>query len=126
MVLGVICGLAACRPASPGGAKAPAATPPVVHAFTQFSPGDTLELVQIQLGLDDCEVRYRSSMPDGQMSMVYFLEQGNLHIDAKKIGDTWVIISAPMLDPSTIPAADRLAEWDRAADAQNRRSASQR
>jgi len=65
-------------------------------------------------------------MPDGQMSMVYFLEQGNLHIDAKKIGDTWVIISAPMLDPSTIPAADRLAEWDRAADAQNRRSASQR
>jgi len=117
--------LAACRPAPPA-AQTPAATPPIVRAFTQFSPGDTLDLVQTQLGLNNYEVRYRTSMPPDQMGMVYFLDEGNLHIDAKKIGDTWVILAVPLLDPSTIPAADRVAEWDRGADAQNSRSASQR
>ena len=118
--------LAACRPSPPAPPQAPAATPPVIRAFTQFSPGDTLELVQIQLGLSGYEVRYRSSMPPDQMGMVYFLDEGNLHIDVKKIGDTWVLITVPFLEPSTIPAADRVADWDRGADSQNRRSASQR
>ena len=117
--------LAACRPAPPPDAV-PAATPPVVRAYTQFSPGDTLELVRIQLGLDNYEVRYRSSMPEGLMGMVYFLDDGNLHIDAKKVGDTWVIISVPLLDPSTLPAADRVAEWDRGADPQDREGKSQK
>ncbi|MGA3171466.1 MAG: hypothetical protein ABSE62_10675 [Chthoniobacteraceae bacterium] len=107
--------LAACRPAP---SAAPSAPAPVVRAYTQFSPGDTLDLVQTQLGLDGYEVRYRSSMPVGQMGMVYFLDDGNLHIDAKKIGDTWVILNVPLLDPSNVPAADRVAEWDRGADAQ--------
>ena len=115
--------LAACRPAPPLQFPAPS---PVVRAFAQFSPGDTLELVQIQLGLSGYEVRYRSSMPPDQMGMVYFLDEGNLHIDVKKIGDTWVLITVPFLEPSTIPAADRVADWDRGADSQNRRSASQR
>jgi len=96
----------------------PAPTPPVVHAFTQFSPGDTLDLVQTQLGLDDYEVRYRSSMPEGEMGMVYFLKEGNLHVDAKKIGSTWVILSVPLLEPSALSAGDRAAAWDRAADPQ--------
>ena len=112
--------LGACRPGSPGSSQAPAASPPIVRAFTQFSPGDTLELVQLQLGLNACEVRYRSAMPADQMGMVYFLPEGNLHVDAKKIGDTWVIVSVPLLESSTVPAADRVAEWDRAADPQNR------
>lgn len=107
-------------------AATPAPTPPVVRAYTQFSPGDTLELVQVQLGLNDHEVRYRNSMPGGQMGMVYFLDDGNLHIDAKKIGETWVILSVPFLEPSTIPTADRVADWDHAADSQNLRSKSQR
>jgi hypothetical protein len=96
----------------------------MVRAYTQFSAGDTLELVRIQLGLDNYEVRYRSSMPEGQMGMVYFMDDGNLHVDAKKIGNTWVILSVPLLEPSAAPAADRAAEWDRAADAQVSRSKS--
>jgi hypothetical protein len=117
--------LAACRPAPPS-PQAPAATPPVVRAYAQFSPGDTLDLVRIQLGLDNYEVRYRSSMPQGLMGMVYFLDDGNLHIDAKKVGETWVILSVPLLDPSPLPAADRVAEWDRGADPQNREAKSQK
>lgn len=105
---------------------APTPAPPVVRAYNQFSPGDPLELVQTQLGLNAYEVRYRSGMPDGQMGMVYFLDEGNLHIDAKKSGGTWVILSVPLLDPSSVPAAERVAEWDRAADAQKIRSASDR
>ena len=116
--------LAGCRPTPPP--QAPAATPPLVHAYSQFSPGDTLELVQIELGLNSCEVRYRSSMPEGQMGMVYFLDEGNLHVDARKIGDTWVILSVPLLEPSSVPAADRVAEWDRGADRQTIRSRSER
>ena len=98
----------------------------MAFAYTQFSPGDTLDLVQTKLGLDDYEVRYSNSMPPGQMGMVYFLNEGNLHIDAKKIGSTWVIVSTPLLDPSTVSAADRVAEWDRAADAQDIKSRSDR
>jgi hypothetical protein len=92
----------------------------------QFSPGDTLELVRIQMGLDRYEVRYRSSMPEGMMGMVVFMDDGNLHIDARKVGETWVLVSVPLLDPSNLPAADRVAEWDRGADAQKSRSASER
>jgi ABC-type glycerol-3-phosphate transport system substrate-binding protein len=126
LLLALAASLTACRPVSSSvSVSTPAPTPPLVQAFTQFSPGDTLELVQIQLGLDNYEVRYRSSMPLGEMGMVYFLDDGNLHVDAKKIGDTWVILSVPLLEPSTIPAAERAAEWDRAADPQKNRSRSQ-
>ena len=120
--------LAACRPASPGHPQTPtpADTPPVIRLFSQFSPGDTLDLVQTQFGLNNYEVRYRSSMPPGQMGMVYFLDEGNLHVDAKKVGSTWVILTVPFLEPSTIPSTDRVAAWDRGADPQNRHSASQR
>ncbi len=125
--------LTACRPISisfklytPTPTPTPVPTPPVVRAFTQFSAGDTLDLVRIQLGLDNYEVRYRTTMPEGEMGMIYFLDDGNLHIDAKKVGNTWVILSVPLLDPSPIPAADRAAEWDRAADSQVIKSRSDR
>ncbi len=113
--------LAGCRPQP----SPPPIPPTVVHAYTQFSPGDTLELVQIQLGLNDVPVRYRTGMPDGVMGMVYFMEDGNLHVDAKKLGDTWVLTSTPLLDPSTLTATERLARWDDGSDPQNRTSRSQ-
>jgi hypothetical protein len=123
LLLAALVAMVACRPAPPAAA---APTPPVVRAYTQFSPGDPVDLVQTQLGLNNYEVRYRSSMPADLMGIVYFLDDGNLHIDAKRVGDTWVIISVPLLDPSTVPAADRVAEWDRGADKQNLEAKSQK
>lgn len=117
--------LASCRPAPTPQAPAQA-TPPAVRVYNQYSQGDTLELLRIQLGLDNYPVRYRTSMPPDQMGMVYFLEDGNLHIDVKRIGSTWVLISSPLLDPSAAPAEDRVAEWDRGADAQHIHGASDR
>ncbi len=116
--------LPACRRLSLSAPPAAAGTPPVVRAYTQFSAGDTLDLVQSQLGLDQYEVRYRTSMPPDEMGMVYFLDNGNLHIDARKIGSTWVILSVPLLDPSDVSAAERVAEWDRGADSQSSKSRS--
>lgn len=116
-----IAALAGCRQqASP-----PPIPVPVVHAYTQFSPGDTLELVQIQLGLTQVPVRYRTGMPDGVMGMVYFMDDGNLHVDAKKLGDTWILTSTPLLQPSTLTASERLAAWDNGSDPQNLTSKSQ-
>jgi hypothetical protein len=115
--------LTACRPA-PTSPLSP--TPPPIQAFTQFSPGDTVDLLRIKLNLDYYEVRYRASMPPDEMGAVYFLEDGNLHVDAKKIGDTWVLISIPVLEPSTLTAAARVAAWDRACDPQSNPSRSQR
>jgi hypothetical protein len=109
--------LAACNPPPPP--EAPAPSPPVVRAYTQFSPGDPIDLVRVQLGLDKYEARYRSGLPQDLMGIVYFLDDGNLHIDAKKVGETWVLVATPLLDPSDVPAADRVAEWDRGADQQN-------
>jgi len=60
------------------------------------------------------------------MGMIYFLEDGNLHVDARKIGDTWVILSVPILEPSTLSATERLAEWDNGSDPQNLRGRSQK
>jgi hypothetical protein len=100
-------------------ASPPPSPPPVVRAYTQFSAGDTLELVQTQLGLNQAPLRYRTGMPDGVMGMVYFMDDGNLHVDAKKVGDTWVITSTPLLEPSTLSATDRLAAWDNGSDPQN-------
>jgi hypothetical protein len=111
-----------CRPA----ASPPPVPVPLVHAYTQFSPGDTLELVQIQLGLNQVPVRYRTGMPDGVMGMVYFMDDGNLHIDAKKLGDTWVLASTPLLQPSTLSATERLTQWDNGSDPQNRPGKSQK
>jgi len=96
----------------------PAPGPPVVRAFAQFSPGDPVDDVRAQLGLDKYEVRYRSGLDPTVMGIVYFMDEGNLHIDAKKSGDAWVLVSVPLLDPSDTSAADRVAEWDRGADKQ--------
>jgi hypothetical protein len=112
-----LCALAACSPPPPPEAVVP--SPPVVRAYTQFSPGDPVDLVRVQLGLDKYEARYRSGLPADLMGIVYFMDDGNLHIDAKKIGETWVLVATPLLDPSDAPAADRVAEWDRGADQQN-------
>jgi len=118
----VLMALAGCRQ-PPAAASAPG---PVVRAYAQFSAGDTLETVQAQLGLDQYPLRYRTGMPDGVMGMIYFLEDGNLHVDARKIGDTWVILSVPILEPSTLSATERLAEWDNGSDPQNLRGRSQK
>jgi hypothetical protein len=117
--LAALFALAACHPLPPPEAPAPAPSPPVVRAYTQFSPGDPVDLVRLQLGLDKYEVRYRSGLPADLMGAVYFLDDGNLHIDARKVGDTWVLVTTPLLDPSGVSAADRVAEWDRGADQQN-------
>jgi hypothetical protein len=117
LLLAGVCALGACSP--PPEAEAPAPSPSVVRAYTQFAPGDPVDLVRIQLGLDKYEARYRSGLPPDLMGIVYFLDDGNLHIDAKKIGDTWVLVSTPLLDPSDVAAADRVAAWDRGADKQN-------
>ena len=111
---------AGCRPGlQPKAARQlPVATPPVAIAFAQYSAGDTLDLLRAQLGLDYFPVRYRTGMPAGEMGMIYFLNEGNLHIDARQLGDTWVILSVPLLEPSKRSADDRVAEWDRGADPQ--------
>ena len=95
-----------------------AATPAPVQAYTQFSPGDTLHLVQVQLELDDKEVRFRSGMPPDKMSMIYFLENGNLHIDVTKVGDTWVLMTVPILEPAADSVEARVAAWDKGSDSQ--------
>jgi len=115
-ILLLIAAMASCRP-PPQPLPVPV---PVIRAYTQFSPGDTLGSVWTQLGLDQVPVRYRTGMPDEVMGMVFFMDDGNLHVDAKKVGDTWVLISTPLLEPSTLTATDRLAAWDNGSDPQNR------
>jgi hypothetical protein len=117
LVLAALFVLAACNPPTPP--EPPAPSPPVVLAYTQFSPGDPVDLVRVRLGLDKYEARYRSGLPQGLTGIVYFLDDGNLHIDARKVGDTWVLVATPLLEPSDVPAADRVAEWDRGADKQS-------
>lgn len=97
----------------------PAETPLRIKVYNQYSQGDTLNLVRTELGLDHYEVRYRSGMPDGELGAVYFLPDGNLHVDAQQVGETWVLMSVPVLEPSAVPAEERAMEWDRGSDRQD-------
>jgi hypothetical protein len=81
--------------------------------------GDSFDLVRENMGLDRFAARYRSGLPADLMGVVYFVDEGNLHVDLKKQGDAWVLVAPPILDPATTPVADRVAEWDRGADQQN-------
>jgi len=124
LLLAALFAMAACSPAPTPEAASP--TPPVVRAYTQFSPGDPIDLVWSQLDLNKYEVRYRTGLPADLLGVVCFMDDGNLHIDAKKVGDTWVLVATPMLDPSDLSAADRIAEWDRGADQQKLEAKGQR
>lgn len=108
--------LAACRQSAQ---QAQQDIPVAIRVYSQYTQGDTLELVRIKLSLDQYEVRYRAGLPPGQLGAIYFLPDGDLHIDAEKVGDTWVLLNSPMLELSGKSPQERVADWDTAADSQN-------
>ena len=117
LALGAIL-VAGCHQQSPPQAAGPSPTPGV-QMFSQFA-GRSLADVRDQMNLDYCQVRYRSGMPEGMFEAVYFLEDGNFHVYARRVDGGWVVASPPLLELAKTSADDRVAAWDKESDSRGR------
>ncbi|GEM_PF-5788326 len=91
-----------------------------VEIYSQFAAGDELPAVLGELDLNDKPVRFRNGMPPGEISAVYFVEHGNVHIEAKTVEGRQVLRTAPFFEAVNGTVEERVAAWDAAADEQNK------
>ena len=98
--------------------RPPERPPPPIQLYSRFAAGDELQSVLEALDVNTKDVRYLESMPEGQMGAVYFLDEGNVRITARKEEGRWVLATTPFLEPSSVPVEQRLEAWDRGADKQ--------
>ena len=114
--------LAVCLPVGSGCRRAvsyrgPEVENPRVRTFASHPAGSDLRALLDDFELAGLEFRERSGLPENQKSMVYFLKEGNLHIEAARDADgDWLLTSVPYLEPSDIPPADRISKWDAAVE----------
>lgn len=116
---------AACSRHAPRQAAAPTPSPSppaVIQIYSRYAIGNDLQFVLDELGASDQAVRYRSGLGPDEMSMVYFLVNGDLHVDAKKENGRWVLRAVPFAELAAGRSIEqRLEAWDRGADPQNDR-----
>jgi hypothetical protein len=93
-----------------------AATPQPVRLLSKYSPGDDLQILIDDLGLSYDQARYRSRS-GGVTSMVYFLDEGNLHIEASRNEQSrYILLATPFIEPLRQPASERMKQWDAAVE----------
>jgi len=110
--------LPCCKRATPY--RGPKIEKPLATAYSNHPAGSGLLDLIDDFKLDHAEVRYRAGLPDSRKSALYFMEEGNLHVEAMlNENGEWVLISTPYLEPSSIPAPDRLSKWDAAVESDN-------
>lgn len=109
LLLGAVLAVAAgCKRPGP-----PPAPPVVVGILRDVGPGDDLALFRARIGLGERWARERRGLPPGRRSYVYFLPEGNLHVDARQADDgRWVLNATPFFVPGDRSPEERLREWD--------------
>jgi hypothetical protein len=105
--------VAGCKP--PASYRGPEIKKPVVQTFAGHPAGSGLQALIEDFNLVGLEVRERRGLPGTRKSEIYFLDEGNLHVEAaqNESGD-WLLLSVPYLEPSDTPVADRVSKWDAA------------
>jgi hypothetical protein len=84
-----------------------------VGVVEEFGPGDPYETFRSRVGLGGDNVRERSGLEEGRRSLVYFLPEGNLHVDLRESGTgEWVLSATPFFVPSDASSDQRLDRWD--------------
>jgi hypothetical protein len=113
ILLAMVClaGATGCKRAVPY--RGPKPEKPVAFSYADHPAGSDLQALIDDFKLDRADVRYRQGMPDHRKSAVYFMIEGNLHVESQRVenGD-WVLLSTPYLEPSDKPVEERLAKWD--------------
>jgi hypothetical protein len=93
--------------------RGPQVEKPVVLSYASHPPGSSLQDLIDDFNLDHAEVRYHKGLPDNRKSAVYFMEEGNLHVEAQQNENgEWILLSTPYLEPLDLPIENRLSKWD--------------
>ena len=97
--------------------RGPEVNKPLAMAYADHPAGSSLQTLIEDFQLNRADVRYRTDVPDNRRSAVYFMIEGNLHVDSQLAENgEWVLLSMPYLEPSDKPVDARLAKWDNAIE----------
>jgi hypothetical protein len=90
---------------------------PVVQVLSKYPAGDDLQGLIDDFNLDGAAVRYRDVRVAGRISAVYFLEKGNLHVEAQAAADGRNrFLAVPYFEPADGTVGERVAKWDGALE----------
>lgn len=79
-----------------------------------FGPGDSFDTFRARIGLGDRWMRERSGLAQGRRSLVYFLPEGNLHVDLKRnAAGSWELTATPLFLPADDSPDARIERWDK-------------
>ena len=97
--------------------RGPAIEKPAVQVLSKYPAGSDLRGLLDAYNLDGAEVRYRDHQAAGRISALYFLENGNLHVEAQEAGDGRnLLLSTPYFEPAEGTITERVFKWDNALE----------
>lgn len=97
--------------------RGPAVEKPAVQVLSKYPAGSDLRVLMDDLELENAGVRFRAGLPSGRISALYFLENGNLHVEAQEGGDgRKLLLSAPYFEPAEGTITERVSKWDNALE----------
>ena len=97
--------------------RGPEIEKPAVQVFSKYPSGTDLRAVLEDFNLGDVEVRYRGHQPAGRISALYFLRNGNLHVETVEAEDGRnLLLAAPYFEPAEGTPGERVVKWDSALE----------
>jgi len=86
---------------------------PVVQVYAKYPAGSDLQVLMDDFGLNNAVVRYRGGLSGGRFSAVYFLEEGNLHVEAQETENGHNRLqTTPYIEPAEGSIEERVSKWD--------------
>jgi hypothetical protein len=118
LLLAVLIVSAGCRKPVPY--RGPEIQKPTVEVLSKYPAGSEVQPLIDDFNLSGPEVRYRSGLPAGRTSAVYFMDNGNLHVEAQVTGDGRnLLLAVPYFEPAEGTTEERMAKWDNALEPAN-------
>ena len=90
---------------------------PAVQVLSNYPAGSDLQGLIEAYNLNAAGVRYRGHLPAGRISALYFVENGNLHVEAQQSDDgRSLLLAVPYFEPADGSAEERISKWDHALE----------
>lgn len=97
--------------------------PSTSQRIAKFKASDPVSALVNAMSLEKYELRNGYNLPPGKESSHYYLPDGDLYFDSENPSEqsakfdehAWVLSSPPCFEPSQVPAAQRVAESDKAS-----------
>ena len=97
--------------------RGPEIKKPLVELLSKYPAGSEVQPLIDDFNLSGPEVRYRGGLPKGRTSSVYFMDNGNLHVETMESGDGRnLLMAVPYFEPAPGTVEERMAKWDAALE----------